>query len=75
MHAGVGKYVLTFVLDERCECLQAGVHVAEGRGVRQVIKTLPGPFDSPDEILATYLELIQQAEWRGEQLRLPVSSE
>jgi hypothetical protein len=55
--------------------LTATVDILEERKSRQIVKMLTGPFDTPEDILATLLELIEHAEWRAEQLRMPVSAQ
>lgn len=68
----VGKWRLGFYLDERCEVLAATIDLrGEGSSYDEVVRMATGPFDSPDAILATFVELIEQAEWKGVQLRLP----
>jgi hypothetical protein len=69
-----GRWAICFNLDERLEVLDAMIGVWEEKEIRTVVSMVPGPFDSPDDILATFLELIDHAQWRGEQLRLPVST-
>lgn len=65
------RYIITLTLDSRCELHEAAVAIDDPVGPREVIKMITGPFDTPEEILATLIELIDHAEWHGEQLRLP----
>lgn len=67
------KWRVCFELDEVCQLHLATVEVQEPDGVREVVHMHTGPFDSPEDVLSTILELIDHAEWRGEQLRLPVT--
>lgn len=64
-------YAITLVLNRRCELQTAAVGLHEDGREREIIKMYTGPFDSPEEILATIIELIDHAEWHGEQLKLP----
>jgi hypothetical protein len=68
----VGKWRLGFYLNERLEVLAATIDARqEGFEYREIVRMATGPFDTPDDILATFLELVEEAEWKGEQLRLP----
>jgi len=66
-----GKWRIGLYLNERLEILCATVDVRDELGIREVVKAMTGPFDSPDDILSMLIELLEAAEWRGEQLRLP----
>lgn len=62
---------LVFEVSSRCELTTASIFHIDAGGKRQIVVWNAGPFDSPDEILAVMIEMIEQAEWKGEQLRLP----
>jgi len=66
----LGKWRVTFHLDEVCELKLATVDVEDEGGHREVVRMITGPFDSPDEVLDTIIQLIDHAEWHGEQLRM-----
>lgn len=72
MHELVSKWCINLFLNDRLEVLVARVDLMTGQGGREVISMLTGPFDTPEDILATILELLEHAEDYGQQLRLPV---
>jgi len=72
----VGKWRIGLYLDPTLELRAATVDIRrDGEDPYEVVRMITGPFDSPDDILRTILELIEHAEWRGEQLTLPVAAE
>jgi len=71
-----GKWRIGLYLDATLELRAATVDIRrDGKVPYEVVRMITGPFDSPDDILGTILELIEHAEWRGEQLTLPVAAE
>lgn len=70
-----GKWRVSFYMNEMCELLTATVEVKDPEGRREIVRMITGPFDSPDEILEGIIELIDHAEWHGDQLRLPVAAD
>lgn len=67
------QWVVSFYLSNDLELHEARVCLEDIAGKREIVRMITGPFDSPDEVLSTILELIDHAEWKGEQLRLPVA--
>jgi len=72
-YAPPSKYRVDLHLTEVVELVRADCHIRDGNGYRTVLSMHTGPFDDPESILATIIELIDHAEWHGEQLTLPVS--
>lgn len=68
------KWRVCLDMDGCCELHQATVYRLGDSRPREILKMITGPFDSPEEILATIIELIDHAEWRGEQLQLPATA-
>lgn len=68
------KWRVGLYLTDCLEIVCATVDVKDELGHREVIKAITGPFDTPEEVLQMLMELLDAAEWRGEQLRLPVPS-
>ena len=64
-------WLIGFELSANLEVRSAHVALEDAAGRREIIRTHPGPFDSPEDILSTYMQLIEHAEWKGGQLRLP----
>lgn len=71
----LSKWRVSLYLDECCQIEVATVEMNDVKGRREVVRMITGPFDDPETILATIIELIDHAEWRGEQLRLPVPAD
>jgi hypothetical protein len=69
------SWSITFEINRALSLSSASVYHHDEQGCRQVIRMVTGPFDTPDDILTTVLELIEHAEWSGQQLQLPVSPE
>jgi len=66
------RWRIHFSLDPDLELRGASLYLHDDVGSRELIHMVTGPFDTPDQILRTLLEMIEHAEWRGQQLRLPV---
>lgn len=67
------RWIVQLYVSDRSEIVAATVDRLEVDGSREIIRFLSGPFDTPEDILAMLLELIEEAEWRGEQLSIPVT--
>jgi hypothetical protein len=67
------KWVIQLYISARTEIVAATVDRLEPDGSREILRFLSGPFDTPEDILALLIELIEEAEWRGIQLTLPGS--
>ena len=66
----LGKWRIGLYLNQVGEIECATVDVRDELGVREIVKCKTGPFDTPEEIMGLLIELIQAAEWRGQQLTL-----
>ena len=65
------RWCITLTLGRTLEIERAAVWLGEHQGHRKVVDMLTGPFDTPEDILSTIIELVEHAEWHGEQLTLP----
>ena len=65
------KWALCLNVDERGELVDAILGVWEAGNIRTVVTFQTGPLDSPEDVLALIIEMIDHAYWKGEQLRFP----
>lgn len=74
MHVSRGPWRVSFNLDRHTNPLRMTLAHDDGTGEQTVAEWIPGPFDPIEELMATVLEVIENYEWRGIQLPLPVPS-
>lgn len=71
--AQVARWIVSLAFTETMEGIYATVYGCADDEKRNVMRHLMGPFDDPNDILSSIIELLDHAYWNGEQPPLPMT--